>query len=68
MTVWRDVILIERYAKSRHHFQDTTEVDTNVTRHLDRRLDHGHADGQWDALILHYLGVDHIGHLQGPAR
>lgn len=20
----------------------------------------------WDAMILHYLGVDHIGHMSGP--
>lgn len=22
--------------------------------------------GDWDAMILHYLGVDHIGHMSGP--
>lgn len=41
---------------------DFTEVDNNVTRHLDdvfKRSD-------WDLLILHYLGLDHIGHLSGP--
>ncbi|XP_069482460.1 GPI ethanolamine phosphate transferase 2 [Ambystoma mexicanum] len=41
---------------------DFTEVDKNVTRHLDdvlKRTD-------WDLLILHYLGLDHIGHLSGP--
>lgn len=41
---------------------DYTEVDTNVTRHLDKEL--GRND--WDILILHYLGLDHIGHLAGP--
>ncbi|KAK2509094.1 hypothetical protein MC885_011506 [Smutsia gigantea] len=37
-------------------------VDDNVTRHLDevlRRRD-------WEVLILHYLGLDHIGHISGP--
>ncbi|KAK3577520.1 hypothetical protein CHS0354_026476 [Potamilus streckersoni] len=37
-------------------------VDHNVSRHLNfelQRLD-------WDVMILHYLGLDHIGHLAGP--
>ncbi|XP_014661617.1 PREDICTED: GPI ethanolamine phosphate transferase 2-like [Priapulus caudatus] len=42
---------------------DYTVVDTNVTRHLSEEL----AADDWDVLILHYLGLDHIGHLQGPA-
>lgn len=41
---------------------DFTEVDNNVTRHLDREL----AEQDWDCLILHYLGLDHIGHKGGP--
>ncbi|XP_064901667.1 GPI ethanolamine phosphate transferase 2 isoform X1 [Columba livia] len=41
---------------------DFTEVDNNVTRHLDRVLKRE----DWDLLILHYLGLDHIGHLTGP--
>lgn len=41
---------------------DYTEVDTNVTRHLETEL----SAKDWDVLILHYLGLDHIGHLQGP--
>lgn len=40
------------------------EVDNNVTRHLDSELD----NTEWDVLILHYLGLDHIGHYQGPSR
>uniref|UniRef100_T1JP07 Uncharacterized protein n=1 Tax=Strigamia maritima TaxID=126957 RepID=T1JP07_STRMM len=56
-----------------HHFKrsegttsffvsDYTEVDNNVTTNLNnelKRLD-------WDFLILHYLGLDHIGHKEGP--
>lgn len=41
---------------------DITEVDQNVTRHLEfemKQLD-------WDVAILHYLGLDHIGHWKGP--
>ncbi|KAK4816593.1 hypothetical protein QYF61_018641 [Mycteria americana] len=41
---------------------DFTEVDDNVTRHLDRVLKRD----DWDLLILHYLGLDHIGHMTGP--
>ncbi|XP_073451896.1 GPI ethanolamine phosphate transferase 2 isoform X1 [Aquarana catesbeiana] len=41
---------------------DFTEVDKNVTRHLDDVLKRN----DWDMLILHYLGLDHIGHLTGP--
>ena len=41
---------------------DFTEVDNNVTRHLPEEL--GKAD--WQAMILHYLGLDHIGHKTGP--
>lgn len=41
---------------------DYTEVDNNVTRHLDGTLKRD----DWDVLILHYLGLDHIGHTSGP--
>lgn len=39
------------------------QVDQSVTQHLDRELS---SSAQWDVLILHYLGLDHIGHLEGP--
>lgn len=38
------------------------QVDTNVTRHLNNEL---HRD-DWDLMVLHYLGLDHIGHIEGP--
>ncbi|KAK7508127.1 hypothetical protein BaRGS_00000366 [Batillaria attramentaria] len=41
---------------------DYTEVDNNVTRHLSQEL----AASDWDVMTLHYLGLDHIGHLAGP--
>jgi ethanolaminephosphotransferase len=41
---------------------DTVEVDNNVTRNLWPEL----AKFDWDVMILHYLGLDHIGHLRGP--
>ncbi|GMM33224.1 mannose-ethanolamine phosphotransferase [Saccharomycopsis crataegensis] len=42
---------------------DFTEVDNNVTRHINAELAN---DQEWDGLILHYLGLDHIGHKNGP--
>ncbi|XP_068928819.1 GPI ethanolamine phosphate transferase 2 isoform X1 [Petaurus breviceps papuanus] len=41
---------------------DFREVDDNITRHLDNVLKRE----DWDMLILHYLGLDHIGHVTGP--
>ena len=41
---------------------DYTEVDDNVTRHLEPELH----NKDWDVMILHYLGLDHIGHVTGP--
>ncbi|GAA5929886.1 hypothetical protein JCM10213_002814 [Rhodosporidiobolus nylandii] len=51
---------------------DTVTVDTNVTRHLDFLLPSPSASSssypeEWDALIVHYLGLDHVGHLGGPS-
>lgn len=44
--------------------QDFTEVDNNVTRHVPDEL----SREDWSAFILHYLGLDHIGHKSGPRR
>ncbi|XP_049877149.1 GPI ethanolamine phosphate transferase 2 [Pectinophora gossypiella] len=45
---------------------DYTEVDHNVTRHLDRILAPNEKKRpNFDFLVLHYLGLDHIGHLEG---
>lgn len=41
---------------------DFTEVDNNVTRHVPGELE----QPDWNAMILHYLGLDHIGHKSGP--
>ncbi|KAA0199714.1 hypothetical protein HAZT_HAZT010370 [Hyalella azteca] len=44
---------------------DYTEVDRNVSRHL-RSLFNGSEElASWDVAILHYLGLDHIGHSHG---
>lgn len=45
-------------------FQDFVEVDRNVTRHVPTEL----AQSDWSAMIMHYLGLDHIGHKAGPKR
>lgn len=41
---------------------DYTEVDSNVTYNVNRDLK---TLNDFDVMILHYLGVDHIGHLRG---
>ncbi|KAL9274496.1 GPI ethanolamine phosphate transferase 2-like protein [Drosera capensis] len=41
--------------------KDTVFVDRNVSRHLSTELD----KDDWQLLILHYLGLDHIGHIGG---
>ncbi|CAI6333296.1 unnamed protein product [Periconia digitata] len=41
---------------------DFTEVDNNVTRHVPDEL----LNNDWNAMIMHYLGLDHIGHKAGP--
>ncbi|ETN40496.1 uncharacterized protein HMPREF1541_04773 [Cyphellophora europaea CBS 101466] len=41
---------------------DFTEVDNNVTRHVDTEL----KNDDWTAMTFHYLGLDHIGHKTGP--
>jgi hypothetical protein len=43
---------------------DTVQVDVNVTRTLEDEL---RAD-DWRLLVLHYLGLDHAGHLAGRDR
>lgn len=44
---------------------DYTQVDSNVTYNVDKELKKLH---EWDYMILHYLGVDHIGHSHGGAK
>ncbi|KAE8377919.1 alkaline-phosphatase-like protein [Aspergillus bertholletiae] len=41
---------------------DFTEVDNNVTRHVPNEL----LQDDWSAFIMHFLGLDHIGHKAGP--
>jgi ethanolaminephosphotransferase len=39
-------------------------VDNNVTRHVPEEL----SRDDWNTMVLHYLGLDHIGHKAGPRR
>lgn len=56
-------VFFEKYEGTNSFFvSDFTEVDLNVTRHLEAEVN----DTQWNGLILHYLGLDHIGHKGGP--
>ncbi|KAF5275089.1 hypothetical protein FQA39_LY07026 [Lamprigera yunnana] len=41
---------------------DFTQVDNNVTRNVEKEL----SMSDWDLMFLHYLGLDHIGHVYGP--
>ncbi|CAF9906404.1 major facilitator super transporter protein [Imshaugia aleurites] len=41
---------------------DFTEVDNNVTRNIPSELKRS----DWNGMIIHYLGLDHIGHKSGP--
>ncbi|CAM6089673.1 unnamed protein product [Calypogeia fissa] len=54
--------LFERHDGVHSFFvKDTVEVDRNVSRHLDVEL----TSNNWELLVLHYLGLDHAGHLGG---
>ncbi|PYI23311.1 GPI ethanolamine phosphate transferase 2 [Aspergillus japonicus CBS 114.51] len=44
------------------YVSDFTEVDHNVTRHVPNEL----LQDDWSAFIMHFLGLDHIGHKLGP--
>ncbi|CAD6242077.1 unnamed protein product [Miscanthus lutarioriparius] len=46
---------------SSFYVKDTVEVDFNVSRHLEFEL----AATDWSVLVLHYLGLDHVGHIGG---
>ncbi|XVF17348.1 hypothetical protein REPUB_Repub10bG0113200 [Reevesia pubescens] len=46
---------------SSFYVKDTVQVDQNVSRHLGDEL----SKDDWNLLILHYLGLDHVGHIGG---
>ncbi|KAF3420554.1 hypothetical protein E2986_01438 [Frieseomelitta varia] len=56
--------IFDRYDGTTSFFvTDFTEVDDNVTRHIQEEL---YNNNDWSIMILHYLGLDHIGHVHGP--
>lgn len=56
--------MVDAIAILRRRHQDFTEVDANVTRHIPNEL----KLDDWDGMVLHFLGLDHIGHKSGPRR
>lgn len=42
------------------YVMDYTEVDNNITKHLNNEFSLSGLKS-WDIMILHYLGLDHIG-------
>jgi len=54
-----------RHAENHDSFyvNDFYEGDRNVTKTLETELERS----DWSLLILHYLGLDHIGHVEGSA-
>ena len=57
------ILLLPRNIASAWNFFASLQVDLNVSRHLSSEL----SSSDWDVSILHYLGLDHIGHLRGPS-
>lgn len=54
--------LFKRYdGVNSFYVKDTIEVDFNVSRHLEVEL----VAKDWKLMILHYLGLDHAGHIGG---
>ncbi|XP_001607537.2 GPI ethanolamine phosphate transferase 2 [Nasonia vitripennis] len=55
--------IFDRYeGTSSFYVSDYTEVDFNVTRNVAIELH----KKDWSIMVLHYLGLDHIGHIAGP--
>lgn len=44
------------------YVNDFHEGDKNITKKLSEELKRS----DWELLILHFLGLDHIGHVEGP--
>ncbi|CAB4256856.1 similar to Saccharomyces cerevisiae YJL062W LAS21 Integral plasma membrane protein involved in the synthesis of the glycosylphosphatidylinositol (GPI) core structure [Maudiozyma barnettii] len=55
--------IFDKYEGTNSFFvSDFEQVDLNVTRNIPEQLNESK---EWDVLILHYLGLDHIGHKGG---
>lgn len=52
-----------KFAFDSFNVKDLHSVDRGVTAHLFPELE----KSDWDLLIAHFLGVDHVGHTHGPS-
>ena len=65
-STWSQLIPISKWSVyepvTSFHATDTTQCDLNVTSNVQKYL-----NTDYDVMVLHYLGLDHIGHsLHGP--
>ncbi|XBW37640.1 hypothetical protein QEN19_003222 [Hanseniaspora menglaensis] len=65
LKLFGDKMFNECEGTSSFFVKDFTDVDNNVTRHIQPNLN---KKDEWDILILHYLGLDHIGHAMGSSN
>ncbi|TFY53254.1 hypothetical protein EVJ58_g9552 [Rhodofomes roseus] len=64
-TVFTDVFSPEMcFPYDSFNVEDLHTVDEGVVRHLFPLM--SNASAQWDVIIGHFLGVDHVGHRVGP--
>lgn len=61
--LYGDAFFTRKYAFDSFNVKDLDTVDRGVQRHLFPELQRG----DWDLLIAHFLGVDHVGHTHGPS-
>ncbi|XP_060524725.1 GPI ethanolamine phosphate transferase 2 isoform X2 [Cylas formicarius] len=55
-------MFIRSEGTSSFYVWDFTEVDDNITKNVNIELNRK----DWNIMILHYLGLDHMGHVYGP--
>jgi ethanolaminephosphotransferase len=60
----KDLFLDRSEGTSSFFVKDYTQVDSNITRHLNAEFSSEYSNS-WDIMLLHYLGLDHIGHSLG---
>lgn len=61
--LYGDAFFTRKYAFDSFNVKDLDSVDNGVKRHLFPEL----VRDDWDLLIAHFLGVDHVGHTHGPS-
>ena len=64
-TIYADAFAEDmRFPYDSFNVEDLDTVDTGVIRHLFPLM--ANTTAQWDVMIGHFLGVDHVGHRLGP--